>query len=125
VLLPVELNKQTEREVPDVENLPAFDEDRFIHIYAPEDFASETITDGPPIAFIAPRNTTRMQSQLSVFTIHHRDNTPIEEIGDARHIFDLLEYNRLSIQGTNDAGSIREIVRIISKFCEIDNILVK
>jgi hypothetical protein len=33
--------------------------------------------------------------------------------------FELLEYHRLSIQGTNDASSIRERYRIISKFFHI------
>jgi hypothetical protein len=28
-----------------------------------------------------------MQAQLSVYTINHRDNTPIEELGDRKHIW--------------------------------------
>ena len=38
------------------------------------------------MATIATRNNIRIQAQLGVFTISHRDKTPIDEIGDSSHI---------------------------------------
>ncbi len=43
-----------------------------------------------------------------------------EKRRDTTHVdFDLLQYSRLSIQGTNDASSIRERLRIIAKYLKI------
>ena len=39
------------------------------------------------MAAIATRNNPRMQAQLGVFTISHRDKTPIEEIGNKKHVW--------------------------------------
>jgi hypothetical protein len=35
------------------------------------------------MAAIAPRNSTRMQAQQGVFTISHRENIYIEDVGEA------------------------------------------
>jgi hypothetical protein len=43
----------------------------------------------------------------------------------AKADYELLEYHRMSIQGTNDASSIRERVRIIANNFNIDGILTK
>jgi hypothetical protein len=86
-MAPLELNKQDGRELDDPDNLPSFGEDSEMENYTPEKYAQETMSSMLPIAFIAPRNTQRMQSQLSVFTIYHRKQEPIEEIGDKSHIW--------------------------------------
>ncbi len=87
ILLPVELNRNCNIE-PDYKNyIPDFDIDHDLKNYTPESFASEKRSNLLPVAFISPRNNPRMQSQLSVFTINHRDNTAIEEIGDQMHIW--------------------------------------
>ena len=86
-LLPLELNKQGGREFDDPNSLPSFEEDEFMSAYSPENYYKDTTSKLLPIAFIAPRNTPRMQSQLSVFTINHRDETPIENIGDKKHFW--------------------------------------
>lgn len=87
MLLPLELNKQVIKP-PDPDNLPSFEEDPFMADYQPDVLEQgSTVTQMPPIAFIAPRNTPRMQAQLSVFTIHHRLKTPIEDIGDQKHLW--------------------------------------
>jgi hypothetical protein len=87
MLLPVELNRSSNIE-PDYKSyIPDFDIDQVLKSYTPENFAGETRSKLFPVAFIAPRNNSRMQSQLSVFTINHRDNTAIEEIEDGNHIW--------------------------------------
>lgn len=87
VLLPLELNKEGNRVLEDADHLPSFEEDEFMQSYSPEKYSQEKMTEMLPIAFIAPRNTSRMQAQLSVFTIHHRHKIPIEQIGDKKHIW--------------------------------------
>lgn len=89
VLLPVELNKQEGRNLflDEVDQLPSFEEDNFMNAYSTESLLSERVSKIPPIAFVAPRNTSRMQAQLSVFTIHHRDERAVEEIGDGKHVW--------------------------------------
>ena len=39
-----------------------------------------------PAAGIAIRHSKRMQAQFSVFTVTHRDQTPLESLGDKQHI---------------------------------------
>jgi hypothetical protein len=86
VLLPVELNKQSNIS-PDYPNdIPSF-EDQALKNYSPSSISSETTSKLFPLAAIAVRNNPRMQSQLSVFTINHRDNSPIENIGKRNHIW--------------------------------------
>lgn len=86
-LLPLEMNKQGNRTLPNPENLPSFEEDEFMQTYNPESYYQERASELLPIAFIAPRNTSRMQSQLSTFTISHRNEAPIENIGDGKHVW--------------------------------------
>jgi len=86
-LSPLELNNQEPRKLDDQNNLPTFSEDTEMVAYTPESYSQEKMSTLLPIAFIAPRNTQRMRSQLSTFVIYHRDKTPLEEIGDRKHIW--------------------------------------
>lgn len=86
-LLPLELNKEGGRLFDDPDTLPSFEEDDIMNIYDPENFSKDKTEGVLPIAFIAPRNTPRMQSQLSVFTIHHRQSIALEDIGSRVHIW--------------------------------------
>ena len=81
-LLPRELNKEA-----NIKDIPSFEEDEDLNSYDPDIFIRETTSRLQPLAIIAPRNSTRMQAQLSVFTINHRDNTPIEKVGKKKHIW--------------------------------------
>ena len=82
VLLPTVLNEKSGFR-PDYPNeVPSF-EDEHLKNYLPETIAREQKTKLLPVAAIAPRNSTRMQSQLGVFTISHRENIRIEDIGTA------------------------------------------
>jgi len=86
MLLPLQFNKNI-TEMGDRKSLPSFEEDdEHLRTYAPLTFEASIISS-PPIAFLAPRNSSRMQSMLSVFTIHHNAKTPIDEIGDGNHIW--------------------------------------
>lgn len=84
---PIELNKQEGRMFEDPNSLPSFDEDSHMKLYTTENMYNDKHSKVLPIAFNAPRNTYRMQSQASVFTIHHRDIRPIERIGDSSHVW--------------------------------------
>lgn len=86
ILLPVELNKHSNIEPEHSFEIPSF-EDKALKNYTPESIASEKTSKLNPIAAIATRNNSRMQSQLSVFTINHRSDLMIEDIGDKKHIW--------------------------------------
>ena len=60
------------------------------------------------------------RAKLSEFSAKVESNRELAETDLPKADFELLEYDRLSIQGTNDASSIRERVRIISKFFGIN-----
>ena len=86
MLRPVELNKisgvqpEYEYDIPSIE-------DSVLQTYTPESLASERISKLLPIAAIFPRNNERMQAQQGVFTISHRNDQVIEEIGNKKHIW--------------------------------------
>ena len=79
-LLPTELNNQAK-----ITFIPSFEEDDELSSYSPDSLRRESTSSLFPLAIIAPRNNTRMQAQLSVFTVNHRDKTPIELINGGNH----------------------------------------
>ena len=86
-LLPLELNRNVDLFEQETV-LPSFEEDEFLDAYTPEKFASAKPENRrKTLAFLAPRNSNRMQAQLSVFTINHYDKTPIDQIGDGNHLW--------------------------------------
>lgn len=86
MLRPVELNKIS-NVVPDYKyDIPSI-EDNILQTYTPESLASERTSKLLPIAAIFPRNNQRMQAQQGVFTISHRNDKAIEEIGNKKHIW--------------------------------------
>ena len=85
VLEPTILNRAS-RIVPDDENyIPNLDDD-IIRNYLPSVIRAERTTSLAPIAIIGPRNTHRMQVQLGVFTIMHREPISVEQVGNGDHI---------------------------------------
>lgn len=86
ILLPTELNKNANIYSDENFYIPSF-EDIVLKNYNPEIFHQEKNTKLFPVAAIATRNNPRMQAQLGVFTISHRDKTAIEDIGDKKHIW--------------------------------------
>src|SRR4030042_4805408 len=79
ILLPVELNKCSNIKPDFPHDIPAFEDDA-LKTYSPSSYAGETTSKLFPVAAIAARNNPRIQSQRSVFTLSHRDTTPLEEI---------------------------------------------
>ena len=85
LLKPVELNKidginpEYPFEIPSLE-------DEILDTYTTESLASERTSQRTPIAILVPRNNTRMQAQLGTCTINHRDNRPIESLGNKNHV---------------------------------------
>ena len=57
---------------------------------------------------------TREKIQQFVDAVIENKKTAVNDIGEAD--FDLLDYDRMSIQGTNDASSIKERTRILKEF---------
>ena len=80
VLLPTVLNEKSNYRPDYPLEIPSF-EDEDLKNYLPETVASEHRSRLFPSAAIAPRNSQRMQSQQGVFTISHREATPIEDVG--------------------------------------------
>ena len=117
VLLPTELNSEANIDDSD---LPVFeDNDKNLRNYLPSRLAMESTTDFYPIAGIAARYSTRMQAQRSVFTVTHRTQTSIDEVGERKHI------GRYVIPSTKKS-MIREQLQVLrvddlSVFPELDN----
>ena len=78
LLKPIELNKKSGILPEEKSFIPSF-EDNELKNYAVETLRSVPRNKLLPIATIATRNSTRIQAQLGVFTIHHLDLNPIEK----------------------------------------------
>jgi hypothetical protein len=80
MLLPAVLNEKSNYRPDYTYEVPSF-EDEHLQNYLPETIAREHRSRLLPMAAIAPRNSSRMQVQQGVFTISHRENTPLENVG--------------------------------------------
>ena len=70
----------------DEDNLSA--EDEFLANYKASRVTDAIPTElRPPAAAMSIRTTKRIQAQLGVFTIHHADATPLENIPDGSHVW--------------------------------------
>lgn len=84
-LRPSELNKCANIFADEDHFIPSFEED-VLQSYSIERLSQERRVKQLPLATIATRNNPRIQAQLGVFTIHHLDERPIEDIGDKSHV---------------------------------------
>lgn len=85
-LRPSELNKNASINDSDEEfYIPSF-EDEWLQNYSVEIISQNSRTKLKPLATIATRNNPRIQAQHGVFTIHHNDQIPIENVGDSSHV---------------------------------------
>lgn len=87
VLSPQMLNANSN---DDEKYIPAFEEDEYLGSYTTEKYDKGKDKGILPIAAIATRNNPRIQAQMGVFTISHREKTPIDEIGSKKHIIKYL-----------------------------------
>lgn len=65
--------------------IPSFEEVELTN-YSTESVRQNKRTALNPVGAIATRNSTRIQAQHGVFTIHHNSKVPIEDINAARHV---------------------------------------
>lgn len=80
-LLPAKYNFEIPRLRPAVSvDIPCFGVDKVLDDYRPDQMALETMSSKLPVAAIAHRQNERIMAQLGVFTIMHRDMTPLEEL---------------------------------------------
>lgn len=120
VLLPTELNLRANITLPNRATLPIFeDDDEYLRNYLPTTLASETISRLTPAAGIAIRHSKRMQAQHSVFTVTHREQTPIEAIGDGGHIGRFLIPRRAKPKIRRQLAALK--IDRLSVFPELDN----
>lgn len=85
-LQPSDLNKNAGIDDKEEEFfIPSF-EDEELQNYSVESLSQNSRTKLKPLATLATRNNERIQAQYGVFTIHHNDKIPIEEVGDSSHI---------------------------------------
>ena len=124
ILLPSLLNKNSNIEPKYSVDIPSFD-DPILDNYSTSNLVSETTSHLDPIAVIVPRINPRIQAQLGVFTLMHRDPNPIEEVGSSDHIWRYIIpnsskkeiMNELKILGINkfslfpELSSIGEILK--------------
>lgn len=90
VLNPTALNRVSNID-PDYENyIPNLEDENILNNYLPGVIQSERTSRLQPIAIIGPRNTQRMQAQLGVFTIMHREPIPVEQVGSGGHMRKLI-----------------------------------
>ena len=83
-LLPSALNSHSKIKPEYSSDIPSID-DPVITNYSPKTLVGEASSRLDPIAILAPRNTPRIQAQLGVFTIMHRDPTSVDVVGDKKH----------------------------------------
>jgi len=79
-LLPTDLNSKSNYRPAFKYEVPSFD-DEYLKNYEPETIAREHKSRLYPVAAIARRNSSRMQAQQGVFTISHRENIVVEDVG--------------------------------------------
>ena len=120
LLLPTELNKHANITPADDRALPMFDDDdEHLANYLPNKLASEQHTRLTPAAGIAVRHSKRMQAQHSVFTVTHRDQTPIEVVGNGRHIGRYIVPAGVKANIRNQLEALK--IDHLSVFPELDN----
>ena len=85
---PVALTRQAGHRRLFERELLAFDVDEALTPYLP----NEINPNAPayPVAAIGPRNSARMVAQAGTFTITHAEPSPIEEVGDALHVWRMI-----------------------------------
>ena len=96
-------------------------EDLFMRRYLTSAVSREVSTiPVKPAAGMGIRTTKRIQAQHGVFTIHHADPTPIEQLGDSSHVW------RLRIPQERKEPIMDELRRLqitkLTVFPDLDNV---
>lgn len=117
---PVALNQHANINFASDLEIPAFAHDELLDSYLPSRIASETTSELSPVAAIAVRNSPRIAAQLGTFTITHRTHTPIESVGDSKHIWKMI------IPQTAKSSILQELAHLrisrLTLFPELDSV---
>ncbi|MBN9687672.1 MULTISPECIES: FRG domain-containing protein [unclassified Corallococcus] len=82
-VLPAKFNYDLPRIRPTVPiDIPSFGVEKTLDDYRPDTMSMDTASSKYPVAAIAHRQNERIMAQLGVFTIMHRDTTPLEALAD-------------------------------------------
>ena len=85
-LSPIGLNQHSKYQSNYAGDIPGFGDDEHLDQYLPSNVEKQKITLGP-LAAIALRNTSRMQMQLGVFTVSHKELAPLDAEEKVDHIW--------------------------------------
>ena len=123
MLLPTVLNSKSSIRPAFEYEIPSF-EDEELKNYLPTTIARETRSRLNPVAAIAPRNSARMQAQQGVFTITHRDNIYIDQVGDAANRDHIWRYIIPSATKSQIRADLRRLgITKFSVFPELSSIV--
>ena len=81
-LYPHVLNELAGIRAQSAHDIPCFGHDPYLEDYLPSRTAGITTASKQPVALIAPRPFRRLHVQQGVFTLFHRNTTPMEDLGD-------------------------------------------
>ncbi len=116
---PVALNREAKLKFEFEPEIPAFGRDKVLESYLPSR-VRENPAELYPVAIVGPRNTPRMAAQLGTFTINHRLHTPIEDIGEGKHVW------RWIVPGAAKGKILKELavlgISALTLFPELDRV---
>lgn len=120
VLFPTKLNEEAGIKLTEKRDLPIFeDDDDYLKNYLPTKLVSEYTSNLVPAAGIAVRHSIRMQAQHSVFTVTHRDQTPVDEVGEGNHMGRYIIPSSCKERIRRQLSSLK--IDRLSVFPELDN----
>lgn len=116
---PIALNREANLKFSFDSEIPAFGHDKVLESYLPSR-VQQNPTELNPVGIVGPRNTARMAAQMGVFTVNHRLHTPLEAIGECRHIW------RWVVPGGEKANILEELAHLgistLTLFPELDSV---
>ena len=83
-LFPHVLNELAGIRIQPAHDIPSFGHEQYLDDYLPSRTAGITTASKQPVALIAPRPFRRLHVQQGVFTLFHRNLTPLEELKDEK-----------------------------------------
>jgi hypothetical protein len=116
---PVQLNKASHIQTAIATDIPCFSVDEDLDQYLPREVLSGMYKK-PPVAALAMRYFPRLTAQSGVFTITHRELTPIEIVGDGAFV------GRLKIPSAAKKNIARELrllgITRLALFPDLDSV---
>ena len=119
-LLPIQLNMAAGIRPPHPAEIPGFGDASVLDTYLPSSLAKEKTSSLLPAAAIAPRNTRRMQAQHGVFTITHREQHSLDDVGDGGHVWRVVVPRAAKERIKGELAALN--VNQLSLFPELDHV---